>query len=135
MQDYQFTPGAAVYDAAGVKVGTLHAYDKPGAYLAVRTGGLFRKKDLYIPLQAVSRSDAGGIALQLSRADLKAAHYDFPWPQNEHRLEHVVTPPTGGGAAGAARADQSATPPETMTTGVPAMSSAVPPSRFSSLDG
>ena len=71
MQGQHFTTGATVYDSAGKKVGTLHAYNPQSGFLAVRMGWLLRK-DRYIHRSAVSRADAAGVALQLSKDDLKA---------------------------------------------------------------
>src|SRR5438309_4837798 len=77
MQRQRFTEGMPVYDAAGERLGALHEYYVPGGYLVVQKGFLFHK-DLYIPVNAVGRSDADGIYLQLYKDDLEDGHYDNP---------------------------------------------------------
>jgi hypothetical protein len=99
MQGQHFTTGATVYDRAGKKVGTLHTYNPQSGFLAVRTGWL-RRKDRYIHRSAVSRSDAAGVALQLSKDDLKAARYSFPWTHIEYPIDSVShTAPASGAPA------------------------------------
>jgi len=76
--EQQFYPDAPVHDAAGEKVGTLHAYDPQGGYITVQKGFLFHK-DLYIPLSAVQGTDAdGNIHLSLHKDDLADARYNDP---------------------------------------------------------
>ena len=96
MQGQHFTTGATVYDSAGKKAGTVHAYNPQSGFLEVRTGWLLRK-DRYFHRSAVSRADAAGVALQLSKDDLKAARYNFPWTHNEYPSDSVPhTAPAGG---------------------------------------
>ena len=75
---------------------------------------------------------AAGVALQLSKDDLKAARYDFPWTHNEYPIDNVPHTPPAGAAGGAG---QSGTTTETTTTRAQAMAPATPAPRFSSLDG
>jgi len=131
MQGQHFTTGATVYDSAGKKAGTVHAYNPQSGFLEVRTGWLLRK-DRYIHRSAVSRADAAGVALQLSKDDLKAARYNFPWTHNEYPIDSVPHTPPAGGAWGAG---QSGTTTETTTTRAQAMAPPAPAPRFSSLDG
>jgi len=78
MAQQQFYQDAAVYDAAGEKVGTLHAHDEQGGYITVQKGFLFHK-DLYIPLSAVQGTDAdGNVQLSLYKDDLQDSRYDEP---------------------------------------------------------
>jgi hypothetical protein len=122
MQEQHLTVGAPVFDRAGKKVGTLHAFNAQDTYLAVRRRWLFRTKDLYIALSNVSRSDAAGISLQVSKDDLKAAHYDFPWASRDHQSATVPpTAPPGGNGPSVTTRDLT-TPP------------AAPATRFASLD-
>ena len=97
MQGQQFTAGAMVYDRAGKKVGTLHAYNPQSGFLAVRTGWLVRK-DRYIHRSAVSRGDAAGVSLQLSKDELQAARYNFPWTHIEYPIANVANAAPAGGA-------------------------------------
>src|SRR5438876_11592365 len=131
MQGQHFTTGATVSDSAGKKVGTLHAYNPQSGFLAVRMGWLLRK-DRYIHRSAVSCGDAAGVALQLSKDDLKAARYTFPWTHNEYPIDSVPHTAPAGGAGGAG---PSVTATETTTTRAQAMAPPAPAPRFSSLDG
>ncbi len=70
----QFAEGSTVYDASGDKVGTLSDFDAQGSYLVVEKGLLF-PHELYIPASSVVSSDANGIQLNLSKADLKDELY------------------------------------------------------------
>jgi len=76
MTEQQFYQDAPVHDAAGEKVGTLHAYDPEGGYITVQKGFLFHK-DLYIPLTAVQGTDAdGAVRLSFYKDDLQDGRYD-----------------------------------------------------------
>ncbi len=81
----QISEGMTVYDAAGQKIGKVREYNAQGGYLDVEKGFLFHK-DFYVPSNAVARSDADGVYLQLSQDDLSGGTYDQP--------------PTAGMAAG-----------------------------------
>lgn len=130
--DHQCAAGTPVFNAAGAMVGRVRADSPHSGYLTVRTGGLFRKKDRYIPLSAVSRSDAAGVFLQLSKGELKAARYDFPYtPIAYPHVDKVQnTPP----ATTAMRAGQSASGPEVAPTPGADTAPAPPAGRFSTLD-
>ena len=134
MQGQHFTTGATVYDSAGKKAGTLHAYNPQSGFLEVRTGWLLRK-DRYIHRSAVSRADAAGVALQLSKDDLKAARYNFPWTHIEYPIDNVENVPNTPPAGGVGGAGQSGTTTEITTTRAQAMAPPTPAPRFSSLDG
>jgi hypothetical protein len=98
MQAHHFTTGTKVYDTVGYMVGRLHAYNPQGGYLAVRTGGLFHRKDLYIPLDAVDHSGDTGSVLHLRR---NGAMRDVSLllSKDELKAERYNAPPTGGTTA------------------------------------
>ncbi len=73
----QISEGMTVYDAAGQKIGKVREYNAQGGYLDVEKGFLFHK-DFYVPSNAVARSDADGVYLQLSQDDLSGGAYDQP---------------------------------------------------------
>ncbi len=60
----QFAAGTPVYNATGSKIGTVSAPGVQGNYLLVRRGRIFRKT-VYVPLDAIRRSDGRGIYLRL----------------------------------------------------------------------
>jgi len=105
MTDQQYYQDATVYDTADEKIGTVQAYDPQGGYLTVQKGFLFHK-DLYIPVDAVQRTDAeGNVRLSLHKDDLADERYD--------------SPPAGGAMSGMVDDDnyaQTATMAETTTT-------------------
>jgi len=104
MARQQFYQDATVNDAAGEKVGTLHAHDEQGGYITVQKGFLFHK-DLYVPLSAVQGTDAdGNVQLSLYKDDLQDSRYDEP--------------PVGG-ASGEDSYSQRATVADTTTTRAP----------------
>ena len=103
MTGQQFYEGATVVDAAGDKVGILHAYDAQGGYLTVQKGFLFHT-DLYIPLSSVGGTDAAGnVQLRIAKDDLQDERY--------------TTPPLGNGSSDDSDA-QSTTVAQTTTTRV-----------------
>jgi len=56
----------------------VQAYDPQGGYITVQKGFLFHK-DLYIPVNAVQRTDAeGNVRLSLHKDDLADERYDNP---------------------------------------------------------
>lgn len=72
---WTYSSPAPVFDADGQQIGTL-SLGSPGDYLVIQranAGG-----DLYLPLSAVNRSDASGIYLSLTRADLEDARWLSP---------------------------------------------------------
>jgi uncharacterized protein (TIGR02271 family) len=73
----QIARGAEVYDAAGEKIGTVAEYDQQGDYMLVEKGWLFRK-DIYIPMSAITRIDETGVYLQLYKEDLQGDRYANP---------------------------------------------------------
>ncbi len=78
MTSQQFYQDATVYDTADEKIGTVQAYDPQGGYITVQKGFLFHK-DLYIPVDAVQRTDAeGNVYLSLHKDDLADERYDNP---------------------------------------------------------
>lgn len=69
--------GMAVYDAAGDKVGAVREANPRRDYLVVRHGRLF-PCDLYVPLHAITHTDAEGIILRLGKDDLRTEIYRRP---------------------------------------------------------
>lgn len=72
-----FSAGKAVYDRHQVKVATLSAYEPEAGYFIAHKGILF-PHDLYIPNSAITRNDASGIYLNLSKDELKDDRYATP---------------------------------------------------------
>jgi len=62
----QFMEGTPVYAADGEKVGTVSEHNVQGHYLIVHKGWLF-PQDVYIPLDAVTRSDGDGVYLRYTK--------------------------------------------------------------------
>jgi len=71
----QFVEGMSVFDSAGEKVGTLFENDAQSGYIVVQKGWLF-PKDLYVPTNAIQRSDADGVYLNLHKDDLSGQQYE-----------------------------------------------------------
>ncbi len=71
------TPGTGVFDANGDKVGSVRQHNPQANYLVVEKGTLF-KKDLYVPVSAISRTTTDGIRLNLFKDDLKADRFTAP---------------------------------------------------------
>ena len=63
-----------VFAADGQQIGTL-SLASPGDYLVIQRAG---DHDLYVPLSAVNRSDASGIYLALTQADLQRDEWLTP---------------------------------------------------------
>lgn len=78
MTEQQFYQDAAVYDAGGEKIGTLHTYDPQAGYITVQKGFLFHT-ELCIPLSAVQETAADGtVRLNLFKDDLAGDRYATP---------------------------------------------------------
>ncbi len=73
----QINDVTTVYDASGEKIGRVRASNPQGGYLDVEKGWLF-PKDVYIPLNAIARSDTGGVYLTVAKDDLSADTYAQP---------------------------------------------------------
>lgn len=69
--------GTTVYDAGGEKVGTVSDHNVQGGYVVVHKGWLF-PKDVYVPLNAIGRTDADGVYLNMYKDDLKNQNWDTP---------------------------------------------------------
>lgn len=61
--------GAAVFDAAGEKVGIVAAHDRHADFVIVEKGWLF-PKNCAVPRSAIARTDSTGVYLTLSKDDL-----------------------------------------------------------------
>jgi len=98
----QVAVGMAVYDVEGERIGTIDQHTVPGQYIAVQKGSLFHK-DIYIPFDAIQRSDINGVYLSIHRNDLDAEQYNTP-PGGLSSAEAggaTATEATGAGVAGA----------------------------------
>jgi uncharacterized protein (TIGR02271 family) len=95
----QFAEGMPVYDAGGEKAGTLREYSPQGGYLLVQKGWLF-PKDVYVPLNAIARSDASGIYLNLYKDDLKNQSWENP-PTSDTMTTATGAASSSGGVMGA----------------------------------
>lgn len=76
-QQPQLIEGMPVYDMNGDKVGTISEHNPQPGCLVIHKGILF-PKDLYIPLNAIQRSDADGVYLSLAKDDLSDDRYSNP---------------------------------------------------------
>lgn len=77
LEGQQCVDGAAVFDAAGEKVGSVREHNMQAGYLVVHKGWLF-PKDVYVPLSAIGRGDSGGIYLNLYKDELKNQNWENP---------------------------------------------------------
>jgi uncharacterized protein (TIGR02271 family) len=73
----RIVPGEPVYDVNGDKVGTISEYDGQSTYFVVQKGIIFTH-DIYVPMSAVTRSDADGIYLNLAKDDITNQDWDNP---------------------------------------------------------
>ncbi len=69
--------GTTVYDAGGEKVGTVSDHNVQGGYVVVHKGWLF-PRDVYVPLNAIGRTGADGVYLNMYKDDLKNQNWDTP---------------------------------------------------------
>jgi hypothetical protein len=69
MSSQSFDADTPVYDANGQRVGAV-SLTSPGDYLVIQPDGTAPDDVLYVPLSAIGRSDATGIYLDLTAADL-----------------------------------------------------------------
>lgn len=72
---YQYTDGTAVYDASGQRIGTLDVAETAD-FLVVRPDD--GSGPLFLPLNAVNRSDASGIYLSLTADVLRDPRWRTP---------------------------------------------------------
>ncbi len=70
MTNQQLDAGTPVYDADGRWIGIVSVHNVPGPHLTVEQGRWF-PKEIYLPTDAIAQADSVGIALRLSRGDLK----------------------------------------------------------------
>ncbi len=73
----QIVEGLTVFDAAGEKVGTVGEQDAQGGYFVVQKAWLFPKA-IYVPFTAVSRVDATGVYISVSKDAINAGQWDSP---------------------------------------------------------
>lgn len=82
MMGQQFIAGTSVYDANGEQIGHISQHSHgirngPDGVLLLHRGRFF-PRDTYVPLSAVRSSDANGIYLNLTKAELRHDHYAEP---------------------------------------------------------
>ncbi len=63
----QLIPGTPVYDAEGVKVGTVDDHSKQEGYLPIRRNGPLHRL-LVVPLDMVARADSHQVTLKVTRS-------------------------------------------------------------------
>ncbi len=71
----QFAAGTPVYNATGNRIGTVSAPGVQGNYLLVQRGRIFHKT-VYVPLDAIRRSDGRGIYLRLYKPYVNEPYED-----------------------------------------------------------
>jgi len=86
----QIIEGTTVYDAAGEKVGSVQQLDPQGGYLLVQTGQIFHR-DVYVPLDAIARTDADGVYLNLYKDALGDDRYANPPAMRPEAREELAT--------------------------------------------
>ena len=72
-----FAEGTPVFDVNGDKVGSVSENATQGEYFIVRKGLIFTH-DLYIPLNAVARSDIDGVYLNVGKDQIERQGWDQP---------------------------------------------------------
>lgn len=72
-----FAAGTPVFDVNGDKVGSVSENATQGDYFVVRKGLIFTH-DLYIPLNAVARSDMDGVYLNAGKDQIERQGWDQP---------------------------------------------------------
>lgn len=72
-----FAEGTPVFDVNGDRVGSVAENATQGDYFIVRKGLLFTH-DLYIPLNAVARSDLDGVYLNVGKEQIQGLGRDQP---------------------------------------------------------
>jgi uncharacterized protein (TIGR02271 family) len=72
-----FAEGTPVFDVNGDKVGSVAENATRGDYFVVRKGLIFTH-DLYIPLNAVARSDMDGVYLNVGKDQIERLGWDQP---------------------------------------------------------
>lgn len=92
-----FAAGTPVYNATGNKIGAVSAPGVKGNYLLVQKGRIFHKT-VYVPLDAIRRSDGRGIYLRLYKPYVEEPDEDqqddeFPFPLFDD--DDVLTAATG----------------------------------------
>ena len=70
----QITDGMPVYDSVGEKLGSVVDMDINSGYLTVQKGFFFHK-DIYVPISAITRVDADGVLLGLTKEELLEDRY------------------------------------------------------------
>jgi hypothetical protein len=107
----RFVKGTPVYDACGVKLGTVSPYHGQGTELLVRVGRFF-PHDIVIPLDAVAAVDAQGIRLRYTKEEVERHAWAEPAgaAASPPALARSGMEPNGTPAAGSAPPDVDAPP-------------------------
>lgn len=73
----QLVNGTPVYDSNDDKVGDVSQY-QPGDGYFIMTKGFFFPKDLYVPMNAITRATTDGVYLNLTKDQIKNQSWDNP---------------------------------------------------------
>jgi uncharacterized protein (TIGR02271 family) len=73
----QFSVGDTLYDADGEKLGSVVEDHSASGYLVVEKGLIFLH-DYYVPLDAITRTDAKGVHLNVRKDQIKSLGWDQP---------------------------------------------------------
>ncbi|HEX6122123.1 MAG TPA: hypothetical protein VFY89_03130 [Ktedonobacterales bacterium] len=79
----QFMEGAPVYDINGEKVGDVSEHLVQQGRLVIHRGLL--NKDVYLPLNTITRNDPTGVYLNIAKDDVKALEHVGPMPESQRR--------------------------------------------------
>lgn len=87
MMGHQFIAGTPVYDADSERLGYISQqshgmHSGPDGVLLLHQGQ-FLSRDTYVPLSAVRNSDASGVYLNLTKAELRDDRYGVPLATEE----------------------------------------------------
>lgn len=77
--ELELTKDVPIYDANGEKLDTISENCLQGSCLVLHEGVIF-PRDVYVPLSAVQSSDANGVRLSMTRAELMHERYATPNP-------------------------------------------------------
>lgn len=86
----QFVAGTPVYNATGNRIGTVSDQGVQGGYLVMQKGRIFHQT-VYIPLDAIRRTDEQGIYLRLYKPYVKQPDDDDGFPAPSFNDENTLT--------------------------------------------
>lgn len=98
----QFAVGTPVYNATGNRIGSVSNRGVQGGYLVVQKGRIFHQ-NVYVPLDAIRRSDERGIYLRLYKPYVKEPGEEpqreaYPYIAFNDEMTHATTAGTTTGA-------------------------------------